>query len=103
MEGSKLTDEQLKLLCNLMHKAFEEIRSLSWAGFSEQAGALADAFHNLPIYLFSPNFSWERTRAFIDGYQRKYPRVLKNNIVTGSYYDYLSMLGDIERLKRAPG
>ena len=101
MEGAKLTDEQIKLFCDMMHKAFEEIRSLAWVGFPEQAGALADAFHNLPIYLFSPNFNWETTRLFIEGYQKKYPRILKNNTVTGSYYDYMSMLDEIERLSRS--
>lgn len=99
MEGSKLTEEQIKSFCEMIHKAFEEIRSLSWVGFSEQAGALADAFHNLPIYLFSPNFEWETARLFIGAYQREYPRSLRNNTVTGSYYDYLSILDDIQKLK----
>lgn len=98
MEGSRLTDEQAKLFCGMMHKAFEEIRSLAWVGFSEQAGALADAFHNLPIYLFSPNFNWGMTRMFIESYQKKYPRVIEKDVVTGSYYDYISMLDDIEKL-----
>jgi hypothetical protein len=100
MESARLTDNQRELFCKMMYEAFMEIRSLAWVGFPEQAGALADAFHNLPVYLFSPNFSWEATRMFIGNYQKKYPRVVENNVVTGSYNDYLSMLDEIEELNR---
>lgn len=102
MEGLKLTDEQLKLFNKMIYEAFIEIRNLAWLGFSEQAGTLADAFHNLPVYLFSPNFSWEATRMFIESYQKKYPRVVKNNVVTGSYNNYLVMLDEIEALNKSP-
>lgn len=101
MESSRLTDKQIELFCKMMYEAFVEVRSLAWVGFPEQAGALADAFHNLPLYLFSPNFDWEVARIHIGGYQKKYPRVIENNVVTGSYHDYLSMLDEIEKLSRS--
>ncbi len=100
MESSKLTEEQRKLFCEMMYKAFEEIRSLAWVGFPEQAGALADAFHNVPHLLFESDFSWERARMYVESYQRKFPTRIENNIVYGSYYDYMSMLDEIEKLDR---
>jgi hypothetical protein len=96
MEGTKLTDKQRALFGKMMYEAFVEIRNLAGVGLSEQAAALADAFHNLPLYLFSSDFSWETTRMFIGGYQKKYPRILNDQVFTGSYNDYLSMLERIE-------
>jgi hypothetical protein len=100
MEGVTLTDNQREMFCKMMYEVFVEIRNLAGVGLSVQAATLADAFHNLPLSLFSSDFSWERTRMFIGGYQRKYPRVINNNVVTGSYNDYLSMLDEIEKLNR---
>ena len=77
MEDSRLTDAQIKMFCQMMHKAFEEIRSLASVGFPEQAAALADAFHNLTVYLFSPDFSWEKTKMFIAGYQKNIRMLLR--------------------------
>jgi hypothetical protein len=102
MEGLKLTDEQLKLFNKMIYEAFVEIRSLAGVGFSKQAATLADAFHNLPVSLFDSNFSWEIARMHIGGYQKNYPRIVENNIVTGSYNDYLVMLDEIEALNKSP-
>ncbi len=77
-----------------------EIRSLAWMDSSEQAATLADAFHVLPASLFSPYFDWSLTRMHIESYQKKYPRVVENDIVSGSYNDYLSMLDEIEKLDK---
>lgn len=99
MEGSTLTNEQMRLFGNMMYKAFLEIRSLSWTGFPEQAGTLADAFHNLPFFLFSPDFDWKVARMHIGGYQQKYPTFMKDDIKR-SYDDYLGMFDEIEKLKR---
>lgn len=98
MEEARLTDNQRELFCRMIYEAFLEIRNLAGVGLSQQAFALADAFHNLPLYLFSSDFSWETTRLFIGGYQKKYPRTINNNVVTGSYNDYLSMLDAIEKV-----
>ena len=38
------TDEQRRLLCEMMHRAFLEIRMLGWSGAYEQAIDLAEAF-----------------------------------------------------------
>ena len=42
------TEEQRKLLCELMHHAFVELRYLT----GEQANDLAYAFHNLPMEIY---------------------------------------------------
>ena len=100
MSDSTLTDKQKELFCHMMYEAFIEIRSLAWVGYPEQAGALADAFHNLPHSLSDSDFSWERSRMYIGSYQRKYPRVVKDNVVSGSYHDYLSRIDEIEKLNQ---
>lgn len=97
MGSSILTSDQTALLGRMLYLALVEIRMLSATKSTEQAFALADAFHNLPLYMFSPNFSREKTRMFLEGYQSKYPRVVKDGVVSGSYFDYLSMLDEIER------
>jgi len=88
------------MFCDLMHHAFLEVRNLTAVGFPEQANALADAFHNLPSSLFHPSFDWQRTRMYVGSYQKKYPRVLKDGVQYGSYYDYNSMLDAIEGLEK---
>ncbi len=82
----------------MLYEAFLEIRNLTGVGLCEQANALAGAFHNIPISLFALNFDWDSTRMYIGSYQRQYPRIVENNIVSGSYNDYLSMLDEIEKL-----
>ncbi len=37
----------------MLHDALVVIRILGWQGKGQQAGDLADAFHNLPVYLGS--------------------------------------------------
>ena len=98
MEQRELSDNQRELFLRMIYEAFLEIRNLTAVGLSQQAFALADAFHNLPLYLWSSDFRWETTRLFIGGYQKKYPRIVNDNVVTGSYNDYLSMLDTIEKL-----
>ncbi len=84
----------------MMDHAFLEIRSLTAVGFPEQANALADAFHNLPSSLFHSSFNWQRTRMYVESYQKKYPTVLKDDVQYGSYYNYKSMLDAIEALEK---
>jgi hypothetical protein len=88
--GPPPTDEQRRLLCEMMYRAFIEMRILGWGGKSEQAADLADAFHNLPIVMYRSDFSWSFFRHFLDTYQRKYPRN------AGSLNDYLAMLEKIQ-------
>lgn len=70
----KITDQHRKKLCHLLHHALIEMRVLGWAGKSEQAADLADAFHNLPKDVWREDFSLEFFRdAFLKDYRHKYP------------------------------
>ena len=71
-----------------MHFAFVEICQLGWAGKSEQAAELADAFHNLPKEMWKEDFSLEFLRdAFLTAYQEKYPE--------GRIRDYVAIVNEI--------
>jgi hypothetical protein len=85
------TAEQQRLLYEMLHRAFLEIRILGWEGKAFQAADLADAFHNLPLYMISENFNWEIFRSYLESYQRKYPRA------PISEFDYLALLEKIKR------
>lgn len=94
MNKSEPTEKQRRLFSEMMLHAFVEIRSLAWQGNAEQAADLADAFHNLPVYMFSPEFDWELFRnGFLKPYQNKYSRPPHQ-----VHYDYLAMLDEIESL-----
>ena len=67
------TEEQRRLFCEMMYQAFLEVRGLGFQGKSEQAAALADAFHNLPIAMFQPEFDWDMSRAYFQSYHTQYP------------------------------
>ena len=58
-------------------------------GKAEQAADVADAFHNLPIYLWSEQFSLNVFRGFLEEYQQKYQEA--------GCYNYLKMLDEITR------
>ena len=69
-----LSESQRHQLCNLMYLAFLDIRVLGWEGRAAQAGALADAFHNLPNGMWSADFDLQIFRdLFLAAYERKYP------------------------------
>ena len=69
------TDEQRKLLCDMMHHAFVEIRSLGWEGKAAQAADLADAFHNLPKEMYGwGGWSKPKFRGMLEAYHQKYRR-----------------------------
>jgi hypothetical protein len=56
-----------------MYNAFLEIRMLGWDGRAAQAADLADAFHNLPMGLWSDNFSLSIFRdKYLQHYEEKY-------------------------------
>jgi hypothetical protein len=99
MDVSELTDEQRKLFCKMFYRVFTEIRQLGWRGESEQAAALADAFHNLPLEVFNTNISFDRIRMYISRYQNKYPRYsLKDGYMYAEDNDYLAQLEQIEKM-----
>lgn len=79
------TEWERQKLCEMLWRAFIEIRILALRGESERIAELTDAFHNLPELLYSENFSMKYFRMFLEGYHSKYP---KNE--TGG--DFLEML-----------
>ena len=87
-DSKLLTDAQRRKLCEMMYAAFLEIRTLGGSGKAEQAGDLADAFHNLPNDMWHDDFSLKFFRdAFLVGYQKKYPvRMVR---------DYVKMVDEI--------
>ena len=87
-------DEQKQALGKMLHCALLEIRVLGWENKAQQAADLADAFHNLPIFMYSSEFDWSFFRYFIQTYQSKYPRP------EGSHFDYVTDLNKIEKLER---
>lgn len=80
--------EQREQLSKLLAQAFIEIRLLCWGGHAQQAADLADVFHNLPREMYGwGSFNWDRLRAQIVDYERKYEGRLG--------YDYASQLDRI--------
>jgi hypothetical protein len=73
----------------MLFNALLEIRGLGSEGKAQQAADLADAFHNLPVYLWSDEFSLSIFRHFLEAYQQMYPE-------RGSF-DYVKMLDEIAR------
>jgi hypothetical protein len=86
-DSKKPTDKQRKGLLRMLHWAILEIRLLGWDNNAEQVADLADAFHNLPIYLESEDFSFEFFRQFLLSYQQKYPE--------REHWDYIKMLDKV--------
>ena len=82
------TERERQQLCRMLYYALLEIRGLGHEGKAEQAHDLADAFHNLPVYLWSDTFSFNFFRRFLESYQQRYPHR------PGSF-DYLKMLDKI--------
>jgi hypothetical protein len=91
-EKKHLSEKQIRLMGKILHRALIEIRGLGRDGMAEQAADLADALHNLPVYMFSESFSWSIFREFLEEYQNKYPRPKEH-----SPFDYLSFLDKIEQ------
>ena len=85
-----LNEEQRRLLGKVLYRALLEMRILGWEGKANQSADLADAFHNLPLQIYSPNFSWDILRTFLESYQTRYPRT------SDSGFDYLFFLEKIE-------
>lgn len=67
------TEQQRRLFCEMMCRAYIELRGLGYQGKPEQAAALADAFHNLPFMMYQPNFDWARSRRYFESYKSHYP------------------------------
>ncbi len=76
------TEEKRQKLCKMLFYALLEIRELGNSGEAEQAADVADAFHNLPAYLWSDTFSFSFFRNFLQGYQEKYGEKVRFNYLT---------------------
>lgn len=73
-----LTDIQRQELCFMLGAALIEIRRLAWhEGQAEQAGCLADAFHNVPTEMWQSHFQLTVLR---DSYLREYQNKFANNL-----------------------
>ena len=81
------TELERQQLSQLLFNALLEIRLLGWNGEAQQAADLADAFHNLPAYLWSEEFSIAVFRNFLEGYQERYGGK--------AHFNYLKLLDDI--------
>ena len=79
------TEQERQKLCEMLFYALLEMRGLGNEGKAEQVAALADAFHNLPAYMWSSDFSFSCFRTFLQVYQEDYPKG----------YNYLKMLDEI--------
>src|SRR4030095_897424 len=82
-----LTERQRQELCRMLFNALLEIRAFGSEGKAQQAADLADAFHNLPIYLWSDQFSMSLFRKFLEEYQQRY--------LESGGFDYIKMLDEI--------
>lgn len=83
------TEVQIQLLCEMMHRAFVEMRLLGWSGKSQEVAALADAFHNLPVEMLRDDFNWTLLRHSLTTYQQKHQPS------EHSHYNYLEVLDRI--------
>lgn len=85
-------EAQRRHLGTMLHRAFVDIRILARNGDTDQAADLADAFHNIPTFMFSEDFDWSVARRFLETYENMYSNV------TGHWpFDYVNSLDKIQR------
>jgi hypothetical protein len=83
-----MTDMQREVLCEMMRRAFLEIRALGWSGRGKEAADLADAVHNLPALIYgSEKLNAKLFQHGLQRYQDRYPRTGEN--------DYMALLSSI--------
>jgi aminoglycoside phosphotransferase len=90
-DARSLTERERQELCKILFNALLEIRALGNEGKAEQAADVADAFHNLPIFLWSEQFSLNFFRRFLEEYQQKYQEAGR--------FDYVKMLDEMTKEK----
>jgi len=84
--------KQRELLCEMIQFAFIEIRALGRDGHAEQAGDLADAFHNISREMYGwGSFKWSIFRGMLESYEEKYKANRRG-------WDYASKLDEIMRV-----
>ena len=81
-DDSKMpTEMERKNLSRLLYFAFVDMRALMLSGNPQQAKDLADAVHNIPLLMHTPDFSFTAFRKLVGIYQQKYQGHLR--------FDYL--------------
>ena len=73
------TEAERKHLSRLMYLAFCDLRALAREGRNEQARALAEAFHNVPLLMYNEDFSFQGFRQRLENYQDQYHDTLLLN------------------------
>lgn len=71
-DAAELNDEQRRKLSELVYGALVEIRSLERDGKHEQARAVADLFHNVPMLIWTPWFSFSFLRERVLAYHEQF-------------------------------
>src|SRR5437762_3229252 len=66
------TEHERQGLSRLMYLAFCDLRGLAIEARAAQAKDLAEAFHNIPLLMYTADFSFKAFRGFLDHYQQKY-------------------------------
>jgi len=71
-------ESERQSLTRLMYLAFCDLRGLSRDGKMEQARALAEAFHNIPLLMHTQNFSFRAFKEFLQRYHDKFTKTQFN-------------------------
>jgi len=66
------TDAERKKLTRLIYLAFVDMRALILHGDPKQAKDLSDVFHNVPLLMYTPDFSFKAFHEFLASYQGRY-------------------------------
>lgn len=66
------TETERQKLSRLMYVAFCDLRALALDAQTQQAKDLAEALHNIPLLMYTSNFSFKAFRDFLERYQQKY-------------------------------
>ena len=90
-DARMLTDAERQRLSRLVYLAFCDLRALAREGLAQQAKDLAEAFHNIPLLMYTSEFSFKAFRDFLARYQQRYSGNLR--------FDYLK---EWEKLNAAP-
>ena len=83
--------EQRRALARLAYLAFLEMRMLGREGKAAQVADLAEAFHNLPLMMWHPEFSMRCHRDFLARYHDKH------GLREG--FDYVAGIDKVRRMK----
>jgi hypothetical protein len=73
IEGQPPNPDQLRALAKMVADAFLTIRSQGHD--ADLAFAVADAFHNLPVVMHDPRFSWSMLLHYLRELEREFPEV----------------------------